>query len=208
MQTGKLFEFHFLPLVVQPSFSLISFEQDVVRPGLANSHMFFKERPLTATFVSIFSLLSFLPVLAFVGLSLFAVVSFTLFALFLTVISSGAVIIALLSILCFALFANFFTSILLTSLIAFCYLFIRLAVLVREGGSTGISQWCSEVTQYVTNPKLEEMPVAEHATIPTESESEGVFVHKDAAERSSHSHDEHDEHDERSTEEDHVKVQG
>ncbi|KAM6501398.1 hypothetical protein JOM56_004412 [Amanita muscaria] len=62
-----------------------SFEYDVVRPALASSHIFFKERPITATFVAIFSLLTFLPVISFVlFVAAFAFLSFLLTALLIT----------------------------------------------------------------------------------------------------------------------------
>ncbi|KAK2460803.1 hypothetical protein APHAL10511_007273 [Amanita phalloides] len=124
------------------------FEHDVVRPAFANSHLFFKERPITATLVAIFSLLSFVPVLVFISASLFSIATVVLVALFGAVLVSGAAIITFLSILLFALFINLFTALFFTGLITFAYVLIRLAILVRERGTDGISGWVIELQEF------------------------------------------------------------
>ncbi|KAM6501125.1 hypothetical protein JOM56_004139 [Amanita muscaria] len=126
-----------------------NFEHDVVKPAFASSHMFFKERPITATFVAIFSLLSFLPVLSFVGTSLFVAVAVVTFALLAIVLACGLALIAFLSFLLFALFVNFFTALFITGLVTFAYLLLRLAMLVREQGSAGVSHWVAEIQDFL-----------------------------------------------------------
>ncbi|KAF8352049.1 hypothetical protein F5887DRAFT_933719 [Amanita rubescens] len=109
------------------------FEHDVVKPAVANSHIFFKERPITATLAAIFSILSFLPVLAFVSASLFSIATIVL-----------VVVVTLLSFLLLALFVNLFIALSFTGLLTFAYIILRLAILVRERGTDGFSDWAAE----------------------------------------------------------------
>jgi len=120
------------------------FEHDVVKPAFANSHIFFKERPITATLAAIFSLLSFLPVLAFASASLFSIATIVLVALFTAALACGVVVVTLLTFLLFALFVNLFISLFFTGLLTFGYILLRLAILVRYRGTDGISDWAAE----------------------------------------------------------------
>jgi hypothetical protein len=128
------------------------FEHDVVRPAFASSNLFFRERPITATFAATFSLLSFIPVLSFVGASIFATVAVVLVALLAVVLACGMALIAFLSLLLFALCVNFFVALSFTSLVTLSYALLRLAMLVRERGSAGISHWIAEIQGFILHP--------------------------------------------------------
>jgi hypothetical protein len=51
--------------------------------------------------------------------------------------------------LLFALFVNFFMALFFTGLVTFAYLLLRLAILVRERGTDGISGWIAEPQAFV-----------------------------------------------------------
>ncbi|KAF8635586.1 hypothetical protein AX15_000234 [Amanita polypyramis BW_CC] len=137
--------------------------------------MFFKERPITATLVAIFSLFSFLPVLAFVGASFFSVATVVFITVCATVLACGTAIITFLSLLLFALFVNFFLALFFTGLVTFAFLFLRLAIMVREKGTEGISNWFTELQNFILGS-----PNASHVTgdgpLTDRSTSDGAFV--------------------------------
>ena len=54
-----------------------------------------------------------------------------------------------MSLLLFALFVNFFMALSFTSLVTLSYALLRLAMLVRERGSAGISYWIAEIQDFV-----------------------------------------------------------
>ena len=57
------------------------------------------------------------------------------------------------SFLLFALFVNFFMALSFTSLVALSYALLRLAMLVRERGTVGISHWIAEIQGYILHPR-------------------------------------------------------
>ncbi|GLB39798.1 hypothetical protein LshimejAT787_0703080 [Lyophyllum shimeji] len=141
------------------------FEQEYARPALRTSQEFFDERPIAATFIVIFSFLSFIPVASFLGLSLFAVASITIIALTSTIIASATVVLTLLSLLILTLMMTLAASAVLTLSGISLYSFWSLANLVREHGRTGISRWMEHMSTCIfgdlstpySSPRLREI---------------------------------------------------
>ncbi|KAF8973883.1 hypothetical protein BDZ97DRAFT_402832 [Flammula alnicola] len=126
-------------------------EHDYAQPAFVVSRGFFEERPISATFIAIFSLLSSFPVFTFLGVSLFIIVTFITIALGVAFIAAAGVVLGLLTILLSILTAAFFTSMFLTLVSVSCYLFLRLVVLVRQEGKSGFFDWAGEMKRYILN---------------------------------------------------------
>ncbi|KIM47885.1 hypothetical protein M413DRAFT_439566 [Hebeloma cylindrosporum] len=120
------------------------FEHDYARPVLNSSWAFFDKRPISAVFIAFFSLLSFVPIITFLGTSIFVIAAFTTVALSGAAIAAFVVILGFLAVLVSILAAAFFTSITLTVLVVSAYILVRFAILVRREGASGIADWASE----------------------------------------------------------------
>ncbi|EKM78383.1 hypothetical protein AGABI1DRAFT_129498 [Agaricus bisporus var. burnettii JB137-S8] len=129
--------------LVRDTFS--QFEQQYARPAYSNMHVYFRERPITSTFVTVFTLLSLIPVAFFAGIASFIFATFTLAALFLAVAASSIVILACFAFLLCVLIGAFLLSLFLTGAALSSYALVRLAHHVqREGPSAGVSEWKKE----------------------------------------------------------------
>ncbi|KAL6306923.1 hypothetical protein BKA93DRAFT_926862 [Sparassis latifolia] len=121
------------------------FEQEYARPALNYFLEFSRSRPILATFLGVFSTFSVLPVLSFLGFSLFVFASCIFFslagALFVAttiVLLSGLLLVGTLTIL-------FFLSLFLTACAMGIYLSLRFAVLInKDGPRTGVPEWYQE----------------------------------------------------------------
>ncbi|KAG6902716.1 hypothetical protein C0995_012380 [Termitomyces sp. Mi166 len=152
------------------------FEQVYARPALRTSQAFFDEHPIAATFIAIFVFLSIVPVATFLGLSLFAVVSFSIVALTSTAILSATVVLLLLSLLVLTLLITFASSAFLTISGISIYSFASLLSLLRVHGNTGVSLWIDQMSEliFATSPVPPEphpndrdersLPLDEHET--------------------------------------------
>ncbi|TDL14996.1 hypothetical protein BD410DRAFT_796805 [Rickenella mellea] len=128
-------------------------EENYIAPSVDVAKQFFYESPVTATAIGIFSSLSFLPVTAFIGFSIFIFASFIFLALAaaitaaLTIVS--VVAIALLMNLTVAMLATF----LLTSMAIGIYLFARLVTLLRSNDTlqAGAVQWGQETKGHISS---------------------------------------------------------
>ncbi|KAJ7507176.1 hypothetical protein B0H11DRAFT_1970593 [Mycena galericulata] len=121
------------------------FETSYARPALKTTTAFFDEYPISSTFIAIFSALAFFPVITFLALSLFTVLSFSFLALCCAFVAASAVVLFFLSILVLILVATFFASGFFTVLAISSYIAYRFFVLVRSNGRQGLSNWAVEV---------------------------------------------------------------
>ncbi|RDB17123.1 hypothetical protein Hypma_001655 [Hypsizygus marmoreus] len=144
------------------------FEHDYARPALRTSQVFFDERPIAATFLAIFSVLSFLPVVSFIAFSVFFVVSFAVIALTCAFLASVTVVLTLLSLLVLTLLATTLSSAFLTSTALSLYSFTRLFSLVREHGRAGAFEWIEEMKGAI----FSNLPIQVDAPRPEEREAE------------------------------------
>jgi len=135
----------------QSSFASRYFKLDYVQPALQTGNAYFNDRPILTTFSAIFFTLSMLPVLAFLGIFLFASVSFFLIALAVAFIASSAVFVGLSAILASILLGAFFASVLFTLVAISGYYFLRLCALVQEDGVSGITAWVCEIKSHILN---------------------------------------------------------
>ncbi|KDR85330.1 hypothetical protein GALMADRAFT_234150 [Galerina marginata CBS 339.88] len=126
-------------------------ERDYARPAIKKSRLFFEERPIVATFVAIFGSLSILPVVSFLGVSLLVLITFITIALAGAFLAASVVILGLFAVLGFILVSAFFTSLVLTLFAFSSFLLFRLAVLVRQEGTSGMSSWAGESKLHFTN---------------------------------------------------------
>ncbi|CAA7259931.1 unnamed protein product [Cyclocybe aegerita] len=120
------------------------FEQDYARPAIKTSGVFYERRPISAVFLGFFLSLSFLPVISFIGISVFTIVSFLTVAFGAALVSAFMVILGCFAVLASVLLATFFTSGFLTAGTVFTFLFARFAISVRRSGVSGFSEWANE----------------------------------------------------------------
>ncbi|THH02026.1 hypothetical protein EW026_g759 [Hermanssonia centrifuga] len=116
-----------------------------VRPGIKNVAESFEKRPLLSSFVAVFVFLSFLPIISFVGFSLFVIGTFTFLGLAGAFAASTVVVLVsgfvLACTLAFLLLIAFFLS----SALLVGFLTTRLLLLVRtDGPRTGVTEWTKE----------------------------------------------------------------
>jgi len=129
------------------------FEHEYARPALRVSQAFFDEHPVTATFIAIFSFLSFVPVLSFLGFSAFILLSFTLVALSSALLTAAVIVLGSLACLLFTLFIITCISAFLTSLCVAGYTLLRLATLVRSDGGDGAAEWAREARGHIAHAR-------------------------------------------------------
>ncbi|KIK07184.1 hypothetical protein K443DRAFT_673743 [Laccaria amethystina LaAM-08-1] len=131
-------------------------EHHYARPAMKTSRAYFDDRPISAIFIAIFSMLSFLPAVTFLGISLLIIVASTVTALVFAFLAAVAVALTLLTCLASTLIATAFASAFLTFALISSYLFLRLVILVRRDSVLGIPAWVGETKQrlmYVTTPR-------------------------------------------------------
>jgi len=171
------------------------FKLDYVQPALQIGNAYFNDRPILTTFLAIFLSLSILPVLAFLGTVLLAIVSFILIALVVAIVASLAVFLVLSVILASVLLGAFFASAFFTVVAITLYLFLRLFALVREGGVSGVSEWACEIKSHLNMGQNSAYGC--HSQSPdnrSDTNESVVVVHEnEASNRSSDYHDYHDE---------------
>ncbi|KAJ6588284.1 hypothetical protein B0H19DRAFT_912335, partial [Mycena capillaripes] len=120
------------------------FEKSYARPALKTTSVFFDDHPISSTFIAIFSSLAFFPLITFLALSLFTVVSLLFLALGCAFVVSSAIVLFFLSILALCLATIFFVSGFFTVLVITAYLAYRFVTLVRSNGREGVSGWAVE----------------------------------------------------------------
>ncbi|KAJ7164875.1 hypothetical protein C8R46DRAFT_901180 [Mycena filopes] len=120
------------------------FEASYAQPALQTASAFFNEYPISSTFIAIFSALAFFPVITFIALSLFTIVSLSFLALCCAFVVSSAIVLFFVSILVLVLVASFFASGFFTVLAISSYLAFRFVTLVRSSGREGVSTWAAE----------------------------------------------------------------
>ncbi|KAI9056286.1 hypothetical protein FKP32DRAFT_1599009 [Trametes sanguinea] len=135
------------------------FEQGLLRPTVRYILESFEKHPLRSTFLATYATLSALPVLSFIGLSIFIFSSFIFFAL------SGAVLAAFCVVLfcgfwltCIILFL-FIISIPIATGVLLTFLLLRLAFVAKQEGAVrpALSRWMQETkSQFVTSQPSEE----------------------------------------------------
>ncbi|KAJ7845898.1 hypothetical protein B0H13DRAFT_115555 [Mycena leptocephala] len=120
------------------------FETTYARPALKTTSAFFDEYPVSSTFIAIFSALAFFPVITFIALSLFTIISLSFLGLCCAFVVSSAIVLFFLSILVLCLVSTFFASGFFTVLAISTYLAYRFVTLVRSNGRDGVSSWALE----------------------------------------------------------------
>ncbi|KAL1689875.1 hypothetical protein GGG16DRAFT_56922 [Schizophyllum commune] len=125
------------------------FESSYGRRALDTGASFYAEHPALFAVVSVFGSLSLLPVLTFVGFSLFIITSILLFALG---CAAGVIIVVelfLLSILLATLLLVAILSFFVLASGAGTYATFRLCQLAYKGGVKGVYAWVGEVAAWV-----------------------------------------------------------
>ncbi|KAH8101768.1 hypothetical protein BXZ70DRAFT_931849 [Cristinia sonorae] len=131
-------------------------DRNFIQPGITLVAVSFVERPIRTAFLSTFAALSLLPVLSFVGFSIFAVGACTFFALAAALVVSSAAIAFVGFWLGVTLTILLFVSLFLTSAVISTYLFFRYVTLVRtDGPRDGSVQWAREVRRRVRGARQE-----------------------------------------------------
>jgi len=165
-------------------------EEDYIKPSLNVATGYAKNRPLAATFLAIFGGLSVLPVITFLGASVFVFAVLISAAIAFAFISSLGIILVFGSILLVTLFGAFLLSLFLTASTITLFLAYRLLTLVRsdsEGALHGAQAWIGETRGLVVErlsasyrPAGRSAKDVKNATAgttpPTEYDSEGSAV--------------------------------
>ncbi|KAJ7253032.1 hypothetical protein B0H12DRAFT_601722 [Mycena haematopus] len=132
------------------------FERAYGRPALQTTSAFFDEYPISSIFIAIFSSLAFFPVITFLALSVFTIVSLSFLALCCAFVVSSAVVLFFLSILVVSLAVAFFASGFFTVLAISTYLVYRFITLVRSRGREGVHSWAVEAkTRFIPSTRRE-----------------------------------------------------
>lgn len=168
----------------------VRFEQEFLRPALTYYYAAYDQRPALVTFLSIFALLSVVPLLLFIGSSICVIITFALFALASAV---GAILAAEAlfgTILLSTLVVIFFFSCVLTASVISAFLFFRFITLLRKAGVDGITEWVDETRGRMSNvpshvasradspfpyekrwePEFDDIPTTSQKNVKTESE--------------------------------------
>ncbi|KAI9460654.1 hypothetical protein HD554DRAFT_2176510 [Boletus coccyginus] len=146
-------------------------EQDYAQPVLRYASLKFKEKPVTMTFLSAFAGLSALPLLSFVGLTLFSFSSIAFLALISAAIAFVAVEVIFVTCLVFMLWSLFIVASFITATVFFVYWTTRLGVLITYEGPSGVVDWAHETRQHFL------YAVRREAT--EESDESGILVDGD-----------------------------
>ncbi|KAF8842851.1 hypothetical protein BDN67DRAFT_965296 [Paxillus ammoniavirescens] len=128
-------------------------EHKYARPALRHISWRFQMNPVTMTFLAIFCSLSALPLLSFIGLSVFAISSIASLALMSAAIALIIIEAILLACLAFTLWSLSIFAIFATTFIGFAYLLVRLGVLVSSEGRSGVKEWACETRQHFSRAK-------------------------------------------------------
>ncbi|KZP22216.1 hypothetical protein FIBSPDRAFT_931221 [Athelia psychrophila] len=152
------------------------FETAYIRPLITFSLDAFDTHPWVTTFFAIFAALSLLPVVSFLGMTVFVIafVSFLFFVLAVVTITVFVVLfgILLLTTLTVLLIVSFF----LTPIVLSTYIITRLVLHLRREGSMGFSTWLAETkAQLLGRPGQ----LKENAEGSESSTSSGVLVDGD-----------------------------
>jgi len=132
------------------------FERSYARPALKTTSAFFDEYPISSTFIAIFSTLAFFPVITFLAVALFTIVSLSFLALCCAFVVSSALVLLFLSILVLCLVTAFFASGFFTVLVISAYLAYRFVTLIRSKGREGVSSWAVETkTRFIQSKRRE-----------------------------------------------------
>ncbi|KAF8912991.1 hypothetical protein CPB84DRAFT_1760081 [Gymnopilus junonius] len=156
-------------------------EREYVRPILTNGRVFFGERPITTTFVTIFCSLGLFPVVFFLGLSVFTFTVFVASALGIAIAASTIFILAFFVALVSVLAAAFFLSILLTILALASFIFLRLVVLASMQGRSGVAVWANEMKHYLLytikgNQRNEQALTLQDDTFSDSTNDSGILI--------------------------------
>ncbi|KAI0822377.1 hypothetical protein BC628DRAFT_1364586 [Trametes gibbosa] len=151
---------------VRRSFS--RFERDLARPTVRYLLAAFKHRPIRSTFLAIYAALSALPILSFIGLSVFIFSSFAFFALSIALLSAVAVVLFSGFWLGCALLFLFLLAIPLTAGALGTYLLLRFVFFARQEGSArqALTQWAQEAkVQFVKRSPEHPAPASQADTL-------------------------------------------
>ncbi|OBZ66938.1 hypothetical protein A0H81_13265 [Grifola frondosa] len=161
-------------MVVHQSFQ--RFEQGYARPGMSLLVKSFQTRPVRSTFLAVFAILSLLPLLSFIGFSLFILASFVFFSLAGALLAASIVIMLSGVLLGCTLMILFFISIPLTAFALGAFIAFRLAVRVRSDGyRAGVGGWAQETKNqfYRTAPEEDALKADEDVS---HSGSDAVMI--------------------------------
>ncbi|KAG1752106.1 hypothetical protein EDB19DRAFT_1671970 [Suillus lakei] len=155
-------------------------ERKYARPALDKLSRYFLGQPLTMTWVTttltLFAVMSILPVLSFIGLSVFALCSSMSIALTFGI----AVVIALetmfATVLLLVLGGILLFSFVFTTFGAMAYLTFRLGQHLQAQGRFGIAEWAQETKQHFTS-------VSVKPEDNDDSDGSGVLVAHDASDK-------------------------
>ncbi|KAH9847051.1 hypothetical protein C2E23DRAFT_850530 [Lenzites betulinus] len=142
------------------------FERDIVRPVVRHVLAAFKHHPMRSTFLAIYAALSALPILCFIGFSVFIFSSFAFFALSIAILAAVAVVLFSGFLLACALAFLFLLAIPLTAGTLGTYLLLRFVFFARREGSArqALGQWAQETKGLFvkTLPVEDPAPKTEH----------------------------------------------
>ncbi|KAG2366374.1 hypothetical protein BDR07DRAFT_1606924 [Suillus spraguei] len=130
-------------------------ERKYARPALDKISRYLESQPLTTTWVTmtmtLFAVMSILPILSFIGLSIFALCSSMSIALAFGFAAVVALEIMFATVLLLVLGGLLLLSFVVTTSSAMAYLTFRLGQHLQRQGRFGIVEWAQETTQHFTS---------------------------------------------------------
>lgn len=128
------------------------FERQFAKPAIVYSVASFEAHPFMSTFLAIFTFLSLLPIISFLGFSLFVVASITFIASALSFILIAIIEAILVTILAVILTCLFIVALIATPTTLSGYLAFTFVTHVRSNGRAGASQWATKTRTHFLSP--------------------------------------------------------
>ncbi|KAF5309099.1 hypothetical protein D9611_008545 [Ephemerocybe angulata] len=119
-------------------------------PALAYAEASFERKPILTLFTGIFFILGAIPFFTYAIVCGTALAGYCFVALASLLVASLATLIPLSTILLAVLAGAGLASAFVTAMLVSAFLFIRLAILVRQDGKDGAAEWLSDVKEYIT----------------------------------------------------------
>ncbi|KAG6334892.1 hypothetical protein ID866_4201 [Astraeus odoratus] len=123
-------------------------EHRYARPALDAAIEHFKEKPITMTFIALFAALAALPIMSFVGVSVFAISSIVFVATACAVVACLVAESIIVSLGICTLFSLALVAIFLTTFVFSMYSMLRFILLVRARGGSGAMEWALETREH------------------------------------------------------------
>jgi len=153
--------------------NFVWFEKQFAKPAIAYFITSFNTHPFITTFLAIFTFFSLLPVVSFLGISIFVIVSVTFLTFALSCILIAIVEVVLVTVLAVAMVCLLMVALISTPLALSSYLTLKFINHVRKDGRAGACLWAVETRQHLIrrSTEINENEIIEGSEVSTGSGS-------------------------------------